>query len=58
MRLHREHRHIPSSTEINGQFAIRACYINPRTTLGDVADLVNAVERIGAETWARLAKGQ
>jgi aromatic-L-amino-acid decarboxylase len=57
-RLHREHRHIPSSTEINGRFAIRACYINPRTTPGDVADLARAVERIGAETWARFADGQ
>jgi aromatic-L-amino-acid decarboxylase len=51
-RLHREHHHIPSSTEINGQFAIRPCYINPRTPPGDVAGLVTAVERIGAATWA------
>jgi len=56
-RLHREHHHIPSSTEINGQFAIRACYINPRTTSSDVAGLASAVERIGAETWAAFAPG-
>lgn len=52
-RLHREHHHIPSSTEVNGRFALRACYINPRTTLADVVDLASAVERIGAETWTR-----
>lgn len=57
-RLHREHHHIPSSTEINGQFAIRPCYINPRTTSSDVAGLASAVERIGAETWARFAPGE
>lgn len=50
-RLHQEHHHIPSSTEIEGQFAIRPCYVNPRTTLSDVAGLVVAVERIGAEVW-------
>jgi glutamate/tyrosine decarboxylase-like PLP-dependent enzyme len=58
MRLHREHHHIPSSTEINGQFAIRACYINPRTTLEDVTGLAHAVERIGAETWPLFAPGE
>lgn len=55
MRLHREHHHIPSSTEINGQLAIRPCYINPRTALSDVDGLVEAVERIGTETWAQSA---
>lgn len=54
-RLHHEHHHIPSSTEIDGQFAIRPCYINPRTSPSDVAGLAAAVERIGAETWARFA---
>jgi glutamate/tyrosine decarboxylase-like PLP-dependent enzyme len=57
-RLHREHHHIPSSTEISGQFAIRPCYINPRTTPSDVAGLATAVERIGAETWASFAYRQ
>ena len=53
--LHREHHHIPSSTQINGQFAIRSCYINPRTTPSDVVGLVKAVERIGAGAWARFS---
>ena len=56
-RLHGEHHHIPSSTEINGRFAIRACYINPRTTMSDVEGLAHAVERIGGETWARFVPG-
>lgn len=50
-RLHREHHHIPSSTEINGAFAIRPCYINPRTTLADVDGLAQAVEQLGAQIW-------
>lgn len=54
-RLHRENRHIPSSTEIDGQFAIRPCYINPRTKLSEVAELAREVERIGAEAWAQFA---
>lgn len=52
--LHRESHHIPSSTEIDGQFAIRPCFINPRTKWSDVIELAKAVERIGAEAWARL----
>ena len=51
-RLHHEHRHIPSSTELNGAFAIRPCYINPRTTLADVDDLVCAIERLGDQIWS------
>jgi len=50
-RLHHENRYIPSSTELNGAFAIRSCYINPRTTLGDVDGLVQAVERLGEQVW-------
>ncbi|MGH2625084.1 MAG: pyridoxal phosphate-dependent decarboxylase family protein, partial [Anaerolineales bacterium] len=50
-RLLREHHHIPSGTEIEGDFAIRPCYINPRTTQEDVDGLADAVERIGAEVW-------
>ncbi len=50
-RLHAEHHHVPSSTEIQGAFAIRPCYINPRTGPGEVDGLVQAVERIGARVW-------
>lgn len=50
-RLHSEHHHVPSSTEIKGVFAIRPCYINPRTGWEEVDDLVQAVERIGAQVW-------
>ncbi len=57
-RLHRENHHIPSSTEISGQFAIRPCYINPRTPPSDVLGLATAVERIGAETWAGFLQRQ
>ena len=50
-RLHHEHRYVPSSTELNGAFAIRPCYINPRTTSTDVDGLFQAVERIGGQVW-------
>jgi aromatic-L-amino-acid decarboxylase len=55
-RLHAEHHHVPSSTEINGVFAIRPCYINPRTGWYEVDDLVQTVERIGAEVWRDQAR--
>lgn len=50
-RLHAEARHVPSSTEIGGKFAIRVCYINPRTTRTEVDDLVKAVVRTGGNLW-------
>jgi aromatic-L-amino-acid decarboxylase len=56
-RLHAEHHHVPSGTEINGSFAIRPCYINPRTGWEEVDDLVEAVERIGAQAWRDEAHG-
>ena len=54
-RLHAEHRHVPSSTEIRGSFAIRPCYINPRTGPEEVVALARAVERIGAQAWRDAA---
>lgn len=48
-RLHQEGRWVPSSTLVRGKFAIRPCYINPRTTEADVDGLVDAVLQIGAE---------
>jgi aromatic-L-amino-acid decarboxylase len=54
-RLHAEHHHVPSSTEIEGAFAIRPCYINPRTGPEEVDDLAQAVERIGAQVWRETA---
>ena len=50
-RLHAEHHDIPSSTEIHGAFAIRPCYINPRTGWEEVDGLVQASERLGAQVW-------
>lgn len=54
-RLHHAHRYVPSSTQINGAFAIRPCYINPRTTLAEVDGLADEVERLGAEIWNERA---
>lgn len=48
-RLVRETGYMPSSTSVNGHFAIRPCFINLRTTLADVDGFVDAVLRIGAE---------
>lgn len=52
-RLRTETRFVPSTTTVGGRYAIRPCYINPRTTIDDVDGLVEAVMLIGdAETRA------
>jgi aromatic-L-amino-acid decarboxylase len=49
LRLRRATRSIPSSTVVAGHLAIRPCFINPRTRLGDVDALVDHVTAIGDE---------
>jgi aromatic-L-amino-acid decarboxylase len=49
-RLRRDTPYAPSSTIVDGQFAIRACFINPRTRLADVDGLVEAVLELGASS--------
>ena len=44
----------PSGTELRGAFAIRPCYINPRSTLADVEALIEEVETCGAAVWERM----
>ena len=39
----------PSSTVVDGRYALRPCYINPRTTTADVDGLADAVLTIGDE---------
>ncbi|MBK5268386.1 MAG: aminotransferase class V-fold PLP-dependent enzyme [Acidimicrobiia bacterium] len=46
-RLVRETAFAPSATVVAGAFAIRPCFINPRTTLADVDGMVEAVVRLG-----------
>jgi aromatic-L-amino-acid decarboxylase len=46
-RLRADTPYVPSTTVVHGRFAIRPCFINPRTTLADVDGLVDAVRRIG-----------
>ena len=46
-RLRAETPIAPSSTRIGGRFAIRPCFINPRTTEREVRELVDAVVRLG-----------
>jgi aromatic-L-amino-acid decarboxylase len=46
-RLRAETPYVPSTTMVHGQFAIRPCFINPRTTLAEVDGMVDAVRRIG-----------
>ncbi|HSK53857.1 MAG TPA: pyridoxal-dependent decarboxylase [Jiangellales bacterium] len=41
--LHAEGLHVPSGTVVDGHFALRACFINPRQTEADVHALVDAV---------------
>jgi aromatic-L-amino-acid/L-tryptophan decarboxylase len=48
-RLVQETPYLPSSTLVNGRFAIRPCFINPRTQKEHVDGLVDAVVAIGDE---------
>lgn len=48
-RLRRDTGLAPSSTVVGGSFALRPCFINPRTTTAEVRGLVDAVVRIGRE---------
>ncbi|HEV2150134.1 MAG TPA: aminotransferase class V-fold PLP-dependent enzyme [Longimicrobiaceae bacterium] len=50
-------RCIPSATSIGEAFVIRPCFINPRTTPGDVDALADDVESCGSEAWAALGGG-
>jgi aromatic-L-amino-acid decarboxylase len=46
--LRRDTPYVPSSTRVGGRFALRPCYVNPRTTEADVDGLADAVLEIGA----------
>lgn len=46
-RLRSESRCVPSTTIVNGRFAIRPCFINPRTTRADVELLARLVREYG-----------
>ncbi len=48
-RLRRDTSVTPSGTQVGGRFAIRPCFINPRTTEREVVELVDAVVRLGDE---------
>ncbi|MBV9689958.1 MAG: aminotransferase class V-fold PLP-dependent enzyme [Ktedonobacteraceae bacterium] len=55
-RIHERGQAIPSATLIDGAFVIRACFINPRTTLTSVEAHAREVELCGAEVWATMEK--
>jgi hypothetical protein len=40
---------VTSSTRVEGRFAIRPCFINPRSTLVDADALVEEVMAVGRE---------
>jgi aromatic-L-amino-acid decarboxylase len=42
-------RTVTSSTRVDGRFAIRPCFVNPRTTLDDADALVDEVLTVGRE---------
>ena len=48
-RLRRDTPYVPSSTKVAGRFALRPCFINPRTTEADVDGLADAVLAVGAK---------
>ncbi len=45
--VRRESRFTVSSTVVDGRYAIRPCYINPRTTMDDVDEFIDAVVSVG-----------
>ncbi len=53
-RLLRETDFMPSSTLVDGRFAIRPCFINVRTTAAHVDGFMDAVLRIGADLTSEL----
>ncbi|HEX7528135.1 MAG TPA: pyridoxal-dependent decarboxylase, partial [Thermoanaerobaculia bacterium] len=48
-------RAIPSHTRVDGRFAIRPCFINPRSTLADADATVDEVLAVAKELGARPA---
>ncbi|MCZ3386953.1 MAG: aminotransferase class V-fold PLP-dependent enzyme [Actinomycetia bacterium] len=52
-RLARESRFVVSSTLVHGQFALRPCFINPRTDASDVDAFVDTVLAMGGGGTAR-----
>jgi hypothetical protein len=38
---------VPSTTRVAGKYAIRPCFINPRTTIVDVERMVERTRAIG-----------
>jgi aromatic-L-amino-acid decarboxylase len=46
-RLHAESPYVPSATRVDGRFAIRPAFINPRTREADVDGLVTWVRKLG-----------
>jgi aromatic-L-amino-acid/L-tryptophan decarboxylase len=47
-------RCVPSGTTVQGNFVIRPCYLNPRTTDAEVELLVAETEHCGAEAWKAI----
>jgi aromatic-L-amino-acid decarboxylase len=55
-RLVRENRNLPSTTQVNGQLALRPCFIGARATFAQADSLVADVLRIGAEVARELSR--
>jgi aromatic-L-amino-acid/L-tryptophan decarboxylase len=53
-RMRARGRCMPSATTIRDIFAIRPCFVNPRTTLADVDAYIDEAEICGAEAWRSL----
>jgi aromatic-L-amino-acid/L-tryptophan decarboxylase len=53
-RIQARGRCIPSGTTVHGNFVIRPCYLNPRTTDAEIELLVAEAERCGAEAWEAI----
>lgn len=53
-RMRARGRSLPSATMLDSVFVVRACFINPRTTLADIEAIVEEAVACGAEAWAAM----
>lgn len=55
-RLVRENRNMPSTTRVNGQLALRPCFVGARAHVEHAQSLIDDVLRIGAELASTMAE--
>jgi aromatic-L-amino-acid/L-tryptophan decarboxylase len=57
-RLTRENRNMPSTTQVNGQLALRPCFVGARSNMSHARALIADVLRIGEELVLEIRQGR